>query len=114
MPFLTEMNIYQSMLTHLDARNRTEDEIAHVIQLDYGAGGANDFSSPEKVYSLEEYKQLADRIFTIDEVVNWKKSQGLDPIVKVYIVLNNGDALTFEILHSPSSIMAGSSFTPMK
>lgn len=101
------MNVYQELLKYCP-----EEEIVKVMQLDYQDGKFNDFNAPDHDYTLDEYKALADRAFTVEECKAYTYRSGLDPLVKVYIFKKDGSGGAFEVLWSDENIICGWSSIP--
>ncbi len=107
------MNIYQTLLEWINAKGKTESNVLTIVQLDYQNGKYNDFNAPSKVYSLEDYKAVADREFTVQDALAWQYTPELDPLVKVYVGFDDGSGMAYEILNDgEKSLIAGVSSIP--
>lgn len=90
-------NIYKMFLYY--CQPRTVMSIESIEQVDLiDDDWLNEFTSPMVKYTLDEYRNLANRDFTVDEVKNYKLTKSLDPLRKIYVNFNDGSSAAFEIM----------------
>lgn len=96
-PCAVSTNIYKMFLYY--CQPRTVMSIESIEQVDLlDDDWSNEFISPMVKYTLDEYRNLANREFTKDDVKNHKFSKGLDPLRKIYVNFNDGSGAAFEIM----------------